>query len=773
MAHQIPVTAEKRSRLSTLQPPLWATWSLNAATESEWKSRNQKANERLAVVLNNLSKNPQPPKKESHWSKFSIRSMLQDGSENAIHASDWKTYHEEDTVKVKNVEPVTYTDKHSDFIDEDRIGSLSLEVGKLQPLMTSVLEQPSEAIGMITPEMLEPGYFDYSPLLPNEEEEIERFLRVTGYKPEKPNNQKSEHDTFRESYRRSLTVTSKDCSQLEDEMDPFEISKKLVRLKNKVHYQKASEDVPGRQAFINMCKLTMPTRHSDWLLQKVYEDSIKETNKIASSSVFGESFKKAKDRKEFISTEEAIDMVKKGTMPFDKAAIVMHALASASNLRTKDLVISRHYSDNSHAGSKQKKRIRERCRTESVALLQVIKVLFPHYFQSQSCDNNDSEQVQASVQDALKTIKATKAGVDGQRKRKATNQNADISQEKEEDSDNPFSSRMEGKLTREERSKLRLKFQKRQVKLTQDLYDDLELQSEDDEEEGEDNSASSESEDSDWKNLDEGHVPLDGILELQEWLESCHSKASYKKFREHISDLYDGKIPAWIEERLDPQYKMRLKGLVHGEPTEQEALTNVERELRRRKEIAKKTPYELRTRKLGPSLAEARVSAREVDRKEQKEGLRKKYEQEMALKKEAKQIKLKQKQRNSQQAELERQKWEADERARKERLDCQRAMTNPKETKVTVMKDETESEAKERIQKALMKKADEEIAYLEKNEEKIRAFKNELQSLKPSKRLRKKGAHHLTQANKEKSRMQAAEKYSSAREKWLASINNQ
>jgi hypothetical protein len=755
MAFQIPVAAEKRSRLSALQPPLWATWSLNAATESEWKSRIDKANDRLAGVLNKLSKNPKPPKKDSHWSKFSIRSMLQDGSDNAIHASDWKTYHEDEFTEVGRE-----SDGH---IDQDRIGSISLEVGKLQPLMTSVLEEPAEAIGSITPEMLEPGYFDYTPLLPVEQEQVQRFLRLTGYTPEQPRNQKTEHEIFRESYRQSLTAASKDFSQLEEESDPLEISKKFRQFQKKLDFYKLNEDVQGRQAFINMCKVAMPTRHTDWLLQKVYEDSQKSEKDSAISTELGEEIKRVADYKESVSAEEAIKMVQNGTMPFEKAAIVMHALATASNIRTKDIALSKQYIPEAIVGLRNRRINLERCRTESAALARIMKVLFPHFFQGQDDDAVNSTEMESSVKAALDTIHASKSTETGKTTKTSVNADLPVLQEEsntESNTDNPFELPKEPKRARKEDVRLRWEFRKRQIKLTQKLYDDLELQSNEDEQ--------SESGNSEGTELDEDDAPFDGILDLQEWVESCHTKASYNKLKEHIYEMYDGEVPSWVEERLDPQFKMRLKIGAQEDSVDQGQLTNVEKEMRRRKEILKGLPQKLRRRK-NPVLRQAKREAESMDRKEQKAGLMKRFEQEKAMIKEARKARLEQREKNRQQAEMERKVYNVTEKARRERLDCDRAIYEPRFTHAIRLKNETESDAEERLQKALEERAEKEIAYLEKTQAEINRFKTSLQSLKPSKRLKKRGFHQ-TNAEKERSRERKKERYNAARQKWLASL---
>lgn len=659
------VPQEKRSRLSKIPPPLWATWSMNAAQAGQWKSKNEKSNERLAKVLNGLGllKDQKALQNDTHWSKFSIKSMLQDGSDSAIHASDWKPFYEDESTEIGR-ELGKFNTGH---IDQGQVSELSLEVAKVQRLVTDVLEDPGDPFGNVTPEMLEMGYFDYSPLLPIEQERIQRFLRLTGYKPAPLQRHKSDHELLRESYRQSLTSTSKELSQLEEQDDPLEISRKIRQRRTKLINEKYNTHVEfrqERQQFINMCRMTLPTRHTDWILQKVFEDSQKDVKESPIIPELGQQIKKVPDLKESVSTEEAIEMVKNETLPFENAAIVMHALASASNVRTKDIILSKKYSIEGGVQARQKQRNFLRRRTESVAMARAMKVLFPHFFQEQGKETAESTEAEASIQAALNNIRTIKSSKVGKRKKRQADADQTIriiassraSKRKKRLVDAGLSTSREassshqvygknGRVTKSEAERRRI-FRERQTRLTQKLYYDSELQSEEDEQ--------YESGDNDGAELDdEDDVPFDGILDLQNWLEHCNTKSSYKLLRDHVSEVYDGEIPSWIEERLDPRYKKRfLKRITD----EEEQGTNVEKDL-------DGLPKNVEEKAESGPKKEARIS----ERKELEENLRKKFEQAKALKNKPILARLEQQEKFRQQAEIERREKDAEKRARKER----------------------------------------------------------------------------------------------------------
>ncbi|PWN33863.1 uncharacterized protein FA14DRAFT_65877 [Meira miltonrushii] len=736
---------EKRYRLSTLQAPEWATWSMNAATEGQWKSRNEKAHLRFIETLNKVSNKPKSPRKTSHWSKFSVRSMLQDGSDNAIHASDWKTYQEDESIE----------------IDQDRNSTLSQEIAKLQPWMNSVLEDLEGAIGTLTPEMLKPGYFDYTPLLPIEQERIQRFLRLTGYKPEQPQKLLSELEAFIGTYQQSLTDTSRSLSQLEEESDPLEISQKFFKLQKKVRVDKYSDDyVQGREEFINMCKTAMPTRHTDWILQKAFEDSQKDVKKYAFSSELGEQMKmkSVSDPLESISTVEAIEMVENGTMPFEKAAIVMHALASASNIRTKDILLSKQYSTAANVEKSRRKKNLGRCLTESAALARTMKALFPHFFpaETQKADD-DSMESEASIQAAFDTICTNQSSHASKRKELPVNAAYHSTLQEASTSENPFQPREYARTPKEE-ARLKRQFEERQIILTQQLYEDLEVQSGEDEQYQSEEGDSAELDDN-----DDG--PLDGILDLQDWVETCYTKTSYRQMREHFSDMYDGKIPSWVEERLDPKYKNRLK--VNAEKTEYTdeplQLTNVEMEKRTR---LKDSSEEIL--KVDATLRRARKEAMSGDKKEQKRELKRRFEQEQAMTKAARQARIKQRQKDREQATMERKMRKVLERARLERMDCDRAIYDKNFSGPKRLKGESASDAEERLKKAVEERAIQEIAYLSKTEKDIQDYSRFLRSLAPS--LKEPPGDSQVNVQSETSKEEAMEHYNLAKQKWLASL---
>lgn len=338
--------------------PEWATWSLAQSKGPE-----------LGPEATTLPRRRDAATNKAPSEQFAtLTSLLRHRDDEEIYDSTWQEYDGDQPI---DVDGDGEEDGHVLFGMgfNPKLGSIAIGIEDVESILRQEPEDERGIAEEYSRRYLEPGFLDFSPLSPSESRALTRCLRLSRYVVEPPLPQGRAlvaHDGAHKHLNGiqefgKLPRSQRPGPSTDD--DGLQYMRTLGVAK--------SENKAAKASFKNLCRIILPRRHFDWILAQLM---------YSRADMLGLSSAMSLNGIQQLILRKAKDAVKNHNLQHRDAALVMHALADASNLDLAEIELLDPKEALNGVKGKERRRAKQRQRAEAAAVTRVLKMLFPTIF---------------------------------------------------------------------------------------------------------------------------------------------------------------------------------------------------------------------------------------------------------------------------------------------------------------------------------------------------------------------------------------------------------